>query len=79
MNSLTRKNKELKLLIIDDDLDTRIFLRSCFNDNYQVMEANNGKMGLTITRTEYPDLIISDVMMPEMNGIELCKILENRF
>jgi signal transduction histidine kinase/DNA-binding response OmpR family regulator len=71
--------KELKLLIIDDDLDTRIFLRSCFNDNYQVLEANNGKMGLTITRTEFPDLIISDVMMPIMNGIELCKILKTDF
>jgi signal transduction histidine kinase/DNA-binding response OmpR family regulator len=71
------ENRDLKLLIIDDDLDTRIFLRSCFQDDYHVLEAQNGKMGLTLTRTEFPDLIISDVMMPEMNGIEFCKSLKS--
>lgn len=70
------ESKGLKLLIIDDDLDTRIFLRSCFHEDYHVLEAQNGKMGLTLTRTEFPDIIISDVMMPEMDGIEFCKHLK---
>ena len=72
-------DRERKILIIDDDLDTRIFLRSCFNKDYQVLEAQNGRMGLTLTRTEFPDIIISDVMMPEMDGIELCRLLKTDF
>ncbi|NJC24935.1 response regulator [Neolewinella antarctica] len=68
-----------KLLIVEDDLDTRIFLRTCFEARCKVIEATNGEDGLTLAKSEYPDLIISDVTMPKMDGIDFCTVLKNDF
>jgi len=61
------------LLIVEDNGEVRSFIRDLFVDNYDVKEAENGVEGLKKAQEVIPDLIISDIMMPEMNGIELCR------
>ncbi|MCX7551881.1 two-component regulator propeller domain-containing protein, partial [Xanthomarina sp. F2636L] len=60
------------LLIVEDETDIRAFIVSIFSDNYDILEAENGKIGLEKAQENLPDLIISDIMMPELDGIELC-------
>tara|TARA_R110002126_G_scaffold290897_1_gene449378 strand:- start:4708 stop:8682 length:3975 start_codon:yes stop_codon:yes gene_type:complete len=62
-----------KILVVEDDYDLRKYLKNILRSDYNVLEANNGKEGLEITLKEIPDIIISDVMMPELDGIEMCK------
>lgn len=64
---------KLKVLVIDDHADIRTFVGSELADSYTVIEAADGEAGWQQVRAEMPDLVISDVMMPVMNGIELCK------
>lgn len=63
-----------RILIIDDDPDfveaTRIVLES---KNYQVLAANNGKEGLAKVRSETPDLVILDIIMPHQDGFRVCE------
>lgn len=68
------KNKDIKILLVDDDADILEIVG--FNleaENYQVFTAKNGKEALTIAKKEIPNLVILDVMMPEMDGIEACE------
>ena len=68
------KNKDIKILLVDDDADILEIVG--FNleaENYQVFTAKNGKDALTIAKKEIPNLVILDVMMPEMDGIETCE------
>lgn len=62
-----------KILIIEDHKDIRLYLKILFNSNYQLLMAENGEDGLKLARKELPELIITDVMMPMMNGFECCK------
>lgn len=66
-----------RVLIVEDDHDTMTHLVSCLADKYQIDLANNGQMGLDKALETIPDLIISDVMMPEKSGYDLCSILKN--
>lgn len=61
------------LLLVEDNEDFRFYLKDNLSLQYRVVEARNGKEGLAQAQRVIPDLIVSDVMMPEMNGIELCK------
>lgn len=70
------KDSEPFLLLIEDDADMRLYIRQELEDKYQIEEAVNGIEGLMKARHLMPDLIISDVMMPEMNGRELCRMLK---
>ncbi len=67
------------ILLVDDNQELRIFLRQSLEKFYYVEEAENGESALAIATSKIPDLIISDVMMPGMNGIELCKLLKEKF
>ena len=60
------------VLIVDDNADIRTYLRSILQGKYSVLEAEDGKRGLELAREHVPDLIVSDVMMPVMNGLEFC-------
>ncbi len=60
------------ILIVDDEEEFRIAVQDIFKLNFRVLEASNGKEGLELARKENPDLIISDVMMPVMNGYDFC-------
>ncbi len=66
-----------KLLIVEDDLDVRNYLENDFSGNFVVLTAGNGKEGLDKAKKEFPDIIVSDVMMPGMDGIEFCRKLKS--
>jgi len=61
------------LLIVDDDEDLRQYIDKVFSSQFTVLQAINGKEGLALAQEHVPDLIISDIAMDELNGIELCK------
>jgi len=65
-----------KILVVEDDYELRKYLKNILKSDYNVFEANNGKEGLEITIKEIPDIIISDVMMPELDGIEMCRSIK---
>lgn len=65
-----------QILIIDDNDDIRYYLRSVLEKGYNVLEARNGKEGVSMTQKYIPDLVICDIMMPVMNGLEYCKIIK---
>ncbi|TCK56050.1 two component regulator with propeller domain [Flavobacterium sp. 90] len=66
------------VLIIDDNAEIRAYLIKLFSENYIVYSAENGEEGLKLTKKHMPDLVISDITMEEMDGLELCrKIKEN--
>lgn len=69
----TGKDVKLKVLVVEDDNDMREYIISGLKDRYQVSEASNGQDGLKMAKKEIPDIIISDWMMPIMNGIDLCE------
>ena len=64
------------LLIIDDNNDIRQYERTLLQDDYIVLEASDGKEGLEIAKKEIPDLVICDVMMPVMDGLEFTEQLK---
>ena len=69
-----------KILIVDDDLDIQMLLEYGFKKaGYQIFIANNGHQALKTIRKVKPDLIISDVNMPKLNGFELCQKLREDF
>lgn len=66
------------VLIIDDNAEIRAYLIKLFSDKYIVYSAENGEEGLKQTKKHMPDLVISDITMEQMDGLELCrKIKEN--
>lgn len=66
------KNKFI-ILIIEDDNDIRDYIASSLGNDYQVLTACNGQEGLAIAQKRIPDIIISDIMMPVMDGLTLCR------
>jgi signal transduction histidine kinase/DNA-binding response OmpR family regulator/ligand-binding sensor domain-containing protein len=75
MVSQPDKNENI-LLIVDDNQDLRSYLRGVFEDTYQVIEAANGREGFELALKSIPDIVISDLMMPGMDGFELCQALK---
>ncbi len=61
------------LLIVEDNHEVRNFIKNIFEAKYNIFEAANGEKGISMAKKHPIDLIISDVMMPKMNGFELCK------
>jgi ligand-binding sensor domain-containing protein/signal transduction histidine kinase/DNA-binding response OmpR family regulator len=61
-----------RILIVEDDHDLRAYLKNCLQSQYSIFEATNGSDAMEQAKTHLPDIIISDVMMPEMDGIEMC-------
>jgi len=77
MPSIFAEETELpKLLIVEDNADLRYYLRTNFGNHYSISEGYDGEMGLTMALEGVPDLIISDLMMPKMDGLNLCSKLK---
>jgi signal transduction histidine kinase/ligand-binding sensor domain-containing protein/AraC-like DNA-binding protein len=71
------KKHENTILIVEDNSDMRSYIKSVLSDFYNTMEAENGKEALEILKSNHIDFIISDLMMPVMDGMELLKVVKN--
>lgn len=74
--SVPKPNGKHKILVIEDHKDIRLYLKVLFGSSYTVIMAENGEEGVQLARKEMPDIILSDVMMPVMNGFECTRILK---
>ncbi|MCY1723496.1 response regulator [Prolixibacteraceae bacterium Z1-6] len=68
----TNKNKPL-ILLVEDDLELNRFINSSLKKQFNVISCFNGTEGIKLAQNQFPELIISDIMMPEMDGFEMCK------
>ncbi len=75
-NNETSEDKNI-VLIVEDNADVREFIKDSLGNDFQIEEAANGEQGARKAEEIIPDLIISDVMMPKMDGNELSRILKN--
>lgn len=77
----SKNDKELtEILLLEDNHDMRNFIKTSLASDYYIIEASNAHEGLVLAKSHIPDLIISDIMMPGMSGLEFCKqIKENTF
>ncbi|WP_411768901.1 two-component regulator propeller domain-containing protein [Winogradskyella sp. A3E31] len=64
------------LLIVEDDKDILKYVKSIFSDQYIIKTANNGEQGIEKALSTIPDIVISDIMMPKLNGLQLCTHLK---
>ncbi len=65
-----------RLLLVEDNADLRYYLRENLKQQFSLSEAEDGEKGIATALTEIPDLIISDLMMPKINGLQLCQQLK---
>lgn len=64
------------VLIVEDNADVRAYVADQLREGFRILEAANGREGLETARETIPDLIITDLMMPEMDGMQLCNLLK---
>lgn len=77
MADLTRD--QVKILIADDDVEILRIVRKCLSTaGFQLIEANDGEEALSAALSESPHMVVLDVMMPKLNGWEVCKYLRDR-
>lgn len=69
-------DKVYSILVVEDNKDVRNYIISHLKDFYRIIEAYNGVEGVEKTLNYYPDLIITDLMMPKMDGMEMCSIIK---
>ena len=69
--------KEHRLLIVEDNTELRNYLKRELTDRYKIFTASNGAEGLEKAKNEIPDIIITDVIMPEMDGFDFCATIKN--
>ncbi|MBK0378912.1 hybrid sensor histidine kinase/response regulator transcription factor [Mucilaginibacter segetis] len=65
------------ILIVDDEERIRYLLKDILGDTYIIYEASTGKQAVEVINRAMPDLIVSDIMMPDMNGLQLCDLIKN--
>ncbi|HRZ98914.1 MAG TPA: response regulator, partial [Paludibacter sp.] len=75
----TFSEKKLQLLIVEDNSDLQDFLKVSFEKYYRITTASDGKEAWEIIQKKIPDLVISDIMMPKMDGFELCKLVKSTY
>ncbi|WP_340111262.1 ATP-binding response regulator [Maribellus mangrovi] len=67
-----QSKRNQRLLIIEDNPDVVGYMKACYQNHFSIHVAKDGKEGFKLATEEIPDIVISDVMMPEMDGFELC-------
>ena len=65
------------LLVVEDNPDIREYIRQSLGDDFDVLTAENGNQGWTLAQERIPNIIVSDIMMPVMDGIELCRLVKD--
>ncbi len=76
--SIENTSSELPLvLIIEDNVDVAHYLKTCLQGKYKTIHAINGKVGIDMAYEKIPNIIITDVMMPEKDGYEVCEVLKS--
>lgn len=77
--TITKKSNEVQplVLLVEDNVSLLNFMSSLLEDEYKIITAKNGEEGVQTALKKIPDLIITDLMMPKLNGIELCSQLKN--
>lgn len=74
---VTHSDEKKIMLIVEDNDDIRRYIADSFGSEYTIMTAANGKDGWEKAKAGVPDIIISDIMMPVMDGLELCRLVKN--
>ncbi len=64
------------ILVVEDNADVRTYIKDQLQGSYLILEATNGKEGIEVATLQVPDIIITDIMMPEIDGLSLCKIIK---
>ncbi|WP_295668166.1 hybrid sensor histidine kinase/response regulator transcription factor [uncultured Mucilaginibacter sp.] len=80
LNGCHKENRDLKkptILLVEDNEDFRFYIKDNLKASFNIIEAENGKKGWQKALAQHPNLIVSDISMPEMNGIDLCVKLKN--
>ena len=75
---VTQPEDRPTILVVDDNADLRTFIGTLLEGEYRILTACNGEEGLEKASRELPDLVVSDVMMPVMSGLELCSALKGQ-
>jgi signal transduction histidine kinase/DNA-binding NarL/FixJ family response regulator/sugar lactone lactonase YvrE len=73
---IEEREAELPILVVEDNDDFRKFITNCLKEHYPVMAASNGKQALKILAKQSVQMVISDIMMPVMDGLELCNCIK---
>ncbi len=77
ISTVNNKNKPVKILLVEDNEELRNYLKENLENDYTIYEANDGVQGIAECLKVTPDLIISDVMMPNKDGIDMCYDIKN--
>ncbi|MGM9749120.1 MAG: two-component regulator propeller domain-containing protein [Candidatus Cryptobacteroides sp.] len=75
ISSEESEEEKIRILVVEDDIEMQQYIQSILATDYEVLVANNGKKGYETALKSMPDLIVSDVMMPVMDGIQMCRML----
>lgn len=76
----TQENdKSEHLLIVEDNEDLKVFLQQSLQSKYKIITAKDGVEAWNMIQTKIPDVVISDIMMPHMDGFELCRLIKSTF
>lgn len=76
-DDLSTAAKESSILLIEDNMEIRAFLKNQLSKNYEIIEAENGNIGLNLAYETIPDIIISDILMPGKDGMLITETLKN--
>ncbi len=78
-SNLSKSRSKLPvLLVVDDNKDIRDFIKRVLGESYNIYEAENGKIGLGLANKLMPNIIVTDIMMPVMDGIEFCEEIKTK-
>lgn len=65
------------LLVVEDNMDIREYVRQSFSDDFEILTAEDGSQGWQLAQEHIPNIIVSDIMMPVMDGIQLCRLVKD--